>query len=180
MPVESIESVALPAITVSDVEIRQQSVSFDVDQIGVPVLVRVSYFPNWQVEGAEGPYRVSPNHMVVVPTETSVELTYGRSGLDWFFYGLTALGIAFCVFLRRQGDLEYASEVPRFGTPDPTDEPMPVNEIGEPLDPTPIYLGEPLAEPDDGFAPPGDVGAGESDIGHDDVPAPGDSGPAHR
>jgi acyl transferase domain-containing protein len=33
-------------------------VSFRVDEVGVPVLVRVSYFPNWSVDGAEGPFRV--------------------------------------------------------------------------------------------------------------------------
>ncbi len=53
---------------------QQQSISFDVDQVGVPVLVKVSYFPNWKVEGAEGPYRVAPNQMIVVPTENDVEL----------------------------------------------------------------------------------------------------------
>ena len=36
---------------------------------GSPVLVKVSYFPNWEASGAEGPYRVTPNLMVVVPTE---------------------------------------------------------------------------------------------------------------
>ena len=29
---------------------------------------RSSYFPNWEVKGAEGPYRVTPNLMVVIPT----------------------------------------------------------------------------------------------------------------
>jgi hypothetical protein len=42
----------------------------------VPVLVRTSYFPNWAADGAEGPFRVSPNFMVVVPTETEVTLSY--------------------------------------------------------------------------------------------------------
>ncbi len=32
-----------------------------------PSLVRTSYFPNWDASGAEGPYRVAPNLMVVVP-----------------------------------------------------------------------------------------------------------------
>src|SRR3712207_6886029 len=47
---------------------------FDVSEPGVPVLVRVSYFPNWSASGAEGPYRIGPNMMVVVPTDTHVEL----------------------------------------------------------------------------------------------------------
>jgi len=36
-------------------------------QIGQPVLVKVSYFPNWKASGAKGPYRVTPNLMVVIP-----------------------------------------------------------------------------------------------------------------
>ncbi len=68
-PVQDIEPVQLPQIEVSDVQIDQQELSFHVDEVGVPVLVKVSYFPNWAVDGAEGPYRVAPNMMVVVPTE---------------------------------------------------------------------------------------------------------------
>ena len=61
-------SATLDPVTVSNVDIEDQSVQFDVDQVGVPVLVKVSYFPNWRVDGAEGPYRIGPNQMVVVPT----------------------------------------------------------------------------------------------------------------
>ncbi|HEU5149146.1 MAG TPA: hypothetical protein VFU19_01545 [Iamia sp.] len=78
---------------VSDVEVDAESLSFEVDQPGTPVLVKVSYFPNWKVEGAEGPYRVAPNLMVVVPTDTEVTMTYGRTPLDWAAYLLTFLGI---------------------------------------------------------------------------------------
>ena len=107
----------LPEIAVTDVEIRQQSIRFGVDQIGVPVMVKVSYFPNWRVSGADGPYRAGANHMIVVPTQTQVELTYdSRSGLDWFFYLLTAAGIALCVFWRFRGDVVHASEVPSFAS----------------------------------------------------------------
>ena len=70
--------------------------SFDVDQTGVPVLVKVSYFPNWEAEGAEGPYRVGPNMMVVVPTSNHVELTYGRSASDYITILLTLVGIGLC------------------------------------------------------------------------------------
>jgi hypothetical protein len=107
---------ALPEITVSDVEILQQSVSFSVDQVGVPVIVKVSYFPNWEVDGADGPYRAGANHMIVVPTSNDVTLTYdSRSTLDWFFYLLTAVGIALCFLWRRQGDVRHADVRPVFG-----------------------------------------------------------------
>jgi hypothetical protein len=65
------------ATTVSNVVVGLQSVSFDVSHTGVPVLVKVSYFPRWHVSGAQGPYRVTPNLMVVVPSAHHVALTYG-------------------------------------------------------------------------------------------------------
>ncbi len=104
LPEQEIEPVQLPPVQVSDVETDQQELSFRVDQVGVPVLVRVSYFPNWNVEGAEGPYRIAPNFMVVVPTENEVRLSYGRSGSDLFYYVLTLVGIGLLVFFRRRGD----------------------------------------------------------------------------
>jgi len=82
-----------PTDTVSAVELHQESVSFDVSRTGVPVLVKVSYFPNWHAEGASGVYRVTPNLMVVVPTSRHVVLSYGSSELDWIGTGLSILGL---------------------------------------------------------------------------------------
>jgi hypothetical protein len=78
---------------VSNVEPRDDSISFDVDRTGVPVLVKASYFPNWRVDGADGPFRATPNFMVVVPTEKHVELHYGTTGAEWLGRFLTLLGI---------------------------------------------------------------------------------------
>ncbi|HEV8625778.1 MAG TPA: hypothetical protein VG034_15070 [Acidimicrobiia bacterium] len=81
------------AVTVSNIETGDDTVSFDVSEPGVPVLVKTSYFPNWQVKGAKGPWRASPNLMVVVPTGSHVELHYGRTGVDWAGIVLTAFGL---------------------------------------------------------------------------------------
>lgn len=83
---------------VTDVVIEDESVSFRVDRPGTPVLVRVSYFPNWKATGAEGPYRVAPNMMVVVPTSTEVTLNFESSLVDKFAYVLTVAGFV-AVFL---------------------------------------------------------------------------------
>jgi hypothetical protein len=88
-------------VTVSDVVVDTDSISFEVSEPGTPVLVKASYFPNWTATGAEGPYRVTPNLMVVVPTSTSVELTYGYTGIDWLAWLLTMVGIAGAVALFR-------------------------------------------------------------------------------
>jgi hypothetical protein len=70
---------ALPKVTVSDVNVGLQSISFHVSKIGVPVLVKISYFPRWHATGATGPYRVSPNLMVVIPTSNNVSMVYGST-----------------------------------------------------------------------------------------------------
>jgi 6-pyruvoyl-tetrahydropterin synthase related domain len=111
-PAEAIEPKALPAVNVSNVQLGDQDLRFTVDQIGVPVLVKISYFPNWQVSGAKGPYRIAPNLMVVVPTSTNVHLTYERSKLDYFAYFLTLVGIGFLVFMRYRGDVRHANTHP--------------------------------------------------------------------
>jgi hypothetical protein len=101
-PSQAIEPVALPSIVVSNVEMGQSDVSFSVDKTGVPVLVRVSYFPNWKVDGATGPFRVAPNMMVVIPTSNNVKLHYGSTSLDYMAYLLTFIGIGVLVRRRRR------------------------------------------------------------------------------
>ena len=73
-------------VNVSNISLNNTDLRFTVDRVGVPVLVKVSYFPNWTVSGAKGPYRVMPNFMVVIPTEKNVHLHYGYSGADKLGY----------------------------------------------------------------------------------------------
>lgn len=107
------EERSVDRVEVSDLQVGTDRITFDVDQPGSPVLVKASYFPNWRVSGADGPYRVAPNLMVVVPTSEHVELTYGREPIEWIAYALTALGIALAVFL--------ATRPPVRGRPEPVD-----------------------------------------------------------
>ena len=100
------------AARVSDIEASPDRISFKVDRPGTPVVVRASYFPNWRADGAEGPYRVTPNLMVVVPTDTEVELTYGRTpveGLGWLVSGAGLVGL---LALRRRPVVPYPQPPP--------------------------------------------------------------------
>lgn len=158
VPSETIRPVPLPEVVVSDVVIDQQSLSFSVDRIGVPILVRVSYFPNWDASGADGPYRVAPNMMVVVPTSNQVELTFGRSATDWVFTGLTVVGIGLCVYWRRRGDEDVSAvaAAPAVDDPDgPVDGDAAADDPDGPVDadgpivasaPAPV-AAEPLDDP---------------------------------
>ena len=102
-PGEVVEPVPVPPAVVDDVEVGRDGISFTVDRPGTPVLVKQSYFPNWEVSGADGPYRVAPNLMVVVPTDTEVSLTYGRTGVDLLAVLLSLAGVAAAVALARAG-----------------------------------------------------------------------------
>jgi hypothetical protein len=111
-PIQEADARSLPEVTVSDVSRTTDSISFTVDQIGVPVLVRESYFPNWEVSGAEGPYRVAPNFMVVIPTGNRVTLEYGTSTSDWLAWILTGVGLVLLVVLWKLGPVRYDDEDP--------------------------------------------------------------------
>lgn len=102
------------------VKLGQSSIEFDVPEsaIGRPVLVRVSYFPNWKADGAKGPYRAAPNFMVVVPTDTHVRLSYGYSGLDLGSYFLTLVGVGLLVFFWRRRKVDFDLAEPDAATPD--------------------------------------------------------------
>jgi hypothetical protein len=92
---------ALPPVSVTGVRARDDRISFHVSRTGVPVVVKASYFPNWKASGAKGPWRLTPNLMVVVPTSHDVSLHYGRTGIEWLGFITTLVGLAGLVALVR-------------------------------------------------------------------------------
>ena len=84
---------------VTDISQTDTTVSFHVSRVGTPVLVKVSYFPNWHASGADGPWRVTPNLMVVVPTSHDVTLSYGGSSADTLGLLATLAGVILLVAL---------------------------------------------------------------------------------
>jgi hypothetical protein len=75
-PLESAGPVA-DARMVGNEELR-----FRTERVGVPHVVKVSWFPNWRAEGAEGPWMLSPGLMVVVPTRQDVRLVYRDTAVE--------------------------------------------------------------------------------------------------
>jgi len=82
-----------PSGTVSNIVLDQDRISFHTEAVGVPHLVKVSYFPNWKVEGAEGPYRAAPSLMVVIPTSPDVVLSFERTWDENVGLAMTAGGL---------------------------------------------------------------------------------------
>ena len=131
-------------VEVTNIDEGTATISFDVSDVGAPVLVKTSYFPNWEASGADGPWRVAPNFMVVVPTSKHVELRYGRTPIDWYGWILTFVGIGLAIVLWRRPALVVPEPVKRRWrlrlrleqVDDGADEPEP--EPGEPVEePTP-------------------------------------------
>lgn len=73
-------------------QLDNEKLTFQTTAIGVPHWIKVSYFPNWKVKGADGPFVVSPSFMMVIPRQREVTLTYGRTASNWVGQALTLLG----------------------------------------------------------------------------------------
>jgi hypothetical protein len=110
---ENPERRPLPTTKVSNIHEGDLSITFDVDRLGEPILVKTSYFPNWKVSGAKGVYRVTPNLMVVIPTEKHVELTYGYTSVDYLGYGLSGLALVALGFMIWRGRVVFPPPKPK-------------------------------------------------------------------
>ncbi len=105
--VEGETPVAAPTtpVAITSTDVGTDTISFDVTRPGTPVLVKMSYFPNWEVRGAKGPWRIGPNLMVVVPTETHVSMHYGTTSVEFGSWAITLGGLVALVFLFRAAPL---------------------------------------------------------------------------
>ena len=142
-PADEIEARPLEAVTVTDIRLGNESISFSVDQVGVPVVVRVSYFPNWDVSGADGPYRIAPNMMVVIPTDTEVRLTYGLTLIDYAAYAISLLGVIGLFVLWRRGPVVYPGRVQPWAAYPPEPDPFAPERAVDDVFPAPVLPPEP-------------------------------------
>jgi hypothetical protein len=87
-----------------EAEMTDGEITFETAALGEPHWIKTSYFPNWKVEGAEGPYLASPSLMIVVPTEERVRLYYARTWAEWTGLVVTVTALVFIAIpaLRRR------------------------------------------------------------------------------
>jgi hypothetical protein len=95
----SVQPEKITPVNVSNISRDVDTIKFHVDEVGKPVVVKESYYPNWQASGAKGPYRLAPNLMVVIPTKNDVTLTYGLTKADWLGRIVTFGGLIGVVLL---------------------------------------------------------------------------------
>jgi hypothetical protein len=90
---DSVPHRSVPRVVISNIQQSNVDISFDVDRVGVPVIVHTSFHPNWSAKGAGDPVRMIPNFMVVVPTSGHVHLHYGYGRADQLGWTLTFIGV---------------------------------------------------------------------------------------
>lgn len=78
---------------VSDIEITDRRISFRTTAIGAPHLIKISYFPNWEATGADGPYLAAPSLLLVVPTSEDVVLEFKNTWVETTGNAASAVGI---------------------------------------------------------------------------------------
>lgn len=62
--------------------IGPEEIRIETSQVGHPLLVKVSWHPRWRASGADGPYRVAPALMLIVPRQQRVILRYEANAAD--------------------------------------------------------------------------------------------------
>jgi hypothetical protein len=86
---------------VTSEEVGDNRIRFRTTAVGLPHIVKVSYFPNWQARGAREIYKVTPCFMLVYPEAEEVELYYGATladnvGRTLSWAGLALLAVVAC------------------------------------------------------------------------------------
>ena len=80
-------------------KIEEEKISFKTDCVGLPHIIKVSYFPNWKVKGASKVYFVSPGFMLIIPENEEVTIYYGVTFSDLIGKLLTLIGVVLAVLI---------------------------------------------------------------------------------
>ena len=64
--------------------------------------MKISYFPNWELNSGYGPYRIDPSFMLIVPSTNYVELEFKRDTIELVSLILSILLISISIFLNKK------------------------------------------------------------------------------
>ena len=73
--------------------IRNDEILIDTTCLNRPLLVKMSYHPNWKAEGADRVYLAAPSFMLIFPTQERVRLYYGATWPNIAGDFLTVIGL---------------------------------------------------------------------------------------
>lgn len=78
---------------IKDEEVNDHRIRFRTNAVGMPHLIKCTYFPNWKVKGAKKIFMVTPCFMLVYPEQSEVELYYGYTTSDHAGISLSIMGL---------------------------------------------------------------------------------------
>ena len=91
---EEVNTIAYPDERISVTStIHDEAIDIETSLIGHPLLVKVSYHPNWTVTGADKIYPVSPSFMLVFPTAHHLRLTFKTGLAEKTGHALSVIGM---------------------------------------------------------------------------------------
>jgi len=78
---------------------ENEEFSANTDCIGRPVIAKVSYYPNWMVDGAQKIYLAAPSTMLAFPDKEHLHFYYGSTTSDYIGTLATIVGIVIVLYL---------------------------------------------------------------------------------
>jgi len=78
---------------IKEEKINSEGITFKTTALHQPHLIKISYSPNFGVEGAEKIYLASPSFMLVYPNQEEVTIFWQKRWPDYLGQGLTFLGL---------------------------------------------------------------------------------------
>ncbi len=89
-------------LEINDLIISSDEIKFTTNKPNELHIIKVSYFPNWEINKGLGPYRISPSFMSIVPYENDVLLSFERVNIETysFYFGLFSLLLSLILFWR--------------------------------------------------------------------------------
>ena len=69
-------------LSITELNIENNLITFKTNKPNQLHLIKVSYFPNWKITNGQGPYRISPSFMAVIPHEELVELKFESTNVE--------------------------------------------------------------------------------------------------
>ena len=80
-------------VRITQEQVGDHAIRFRTTGVGLPHIVRCTYYPNWKRTDGGPVYRVTPGFLLVFPSSEEVELRYGYTGANRLGHGLTVLGL---------------------------------------------------------------------------------------
>jgi len=108
--IESLDSIEIESssenVKVTNLEISSDTISFKTDRPNELHIIKISYFPNWEIQNGAGPYRISPSFMAVVPYSQNVELNFTTTRYESYsFYTAIISLLLFIILLRKRNKI---------------------------------------------------------------------------